>query len=802
MDPYIFPVSFAQQRLWFLDRFDSGKSVYHLLNAIRFEGPLDLTALRKALNEILRRHESLRTSFVVVDDEPMQAIARELKLELPVVDLSSLSEHEAQAKIQRWCQTEGLLIITMHHIVSDGWSMGVFYRELATLYETYRDGRPSPLTELPIQYADYAVWQREFMQGEVLLSQLSYWTAHLTGAPAVLELATDWPRPAAQTFAGARLFNEVSEELANRLRAFSRGEGVTLFMTLLAAFDILLCRYSGQEDIVVGIPLAGRSKSELEDLIGLFVNTLPIRTELSGNPPFRELLHRVREASLGAYAHQEIPFDKLVEEMQPERSLSHSPLFQVIFALENTPATLDQKAIALQPLDADRGTARDDLSLFISDKGQALSAVWEYSTDLFSADTIRGMMSSYNTLLENILEQPSARIGDLDIWRGDERRQLLTNWNRERYEDPSAVCIHQQFAARVQLTPDAVAVVCGDDRLTYSELNARANQVAHWLQRHGVGPEVPVGVYVERSLETIVALVGILKSGGAYVPFDPGYPPDRLAFMFEDSRIQALLTQSKLLSTLPQPQSDRDGQTLRLCLDDWTELAGESTENPTAWVTPDNLAYVIYTSGSTGRPKGVEVIHKTVVHLFASTREKLGFRSGDVWTVVHSSAFDFSVWEIWGCLLQGGTLVIVPLEILQSPSDFFKLLCKEQVTILNQTPSALRELLAAREESLKRNQDWNVRLIVCGGDAMDLELAFELGRLEVPVWNFYGPTESSVWTTCGRIPSNQHDQSADDPRKNVQLPSIGSPLPDLQVYLLDRNLQPVPPLVPGEIFIG
>jgi amino acid adenylation domain-containing protein len=839
MKPFIFPASFAQQRLWFIDQFDPGKSLFHLLWALRFDGSVNLDALEQALNEVLKRHESLRTSFVTVDGEPMQAVARELKLELPVIDLRGLGK-EAEAEARRWWQREGelpfnlavapllrahlvristdenVLVITMHHIITDGWSMGVFVRELATLYGAFCAGQPSPLAELPVQYADYSVWQREWMQDEVLEGQLSYWTQHLAGAPAALELATDRPRPAVQTFAGARRYTEVPTGLADRLRAFSRREGVTPFMMLLAAFDVLLWRYSGQDDVVVGIPLAGRSKSELEGLIGLFVNTLPVRASLSGNPTFRELLQRVREAALGAYAHQEIPFDKLVEAMQPERSLSHAPIFQVVFALENTPLALDHQGVALQWLEVERGTARTDLSLFVSDKGGALSAVWEYSTDLFDDETIRGMISSYNILLESILREPAEKIGYLEIYSDAERHRLLTEWNSEETEPNPPACMQQVFEAQAELTPDAIALVFGDRRLTYQELNTRANQIAHYLQSRGVGPETPVGVYLERSDDLIVALLGVLKSGGAYVPLDPGYPADRLAFMLADARVPVLLTESKLLPGLAEMKGGMAAEIVPL--DDWSRFSGESTHNPASAVTPENLAYIIYTSGSTGRPKGVEVMHKTVVHLFRATRAKLGIRAGDIWTVVHSSAFDFSVWEIWGSLLQGGCLVMVPLEAVQSPADLFELLCREDVTVLSQTPSALRELLFARERARPRRKDWRVRLIICGGDALDQELALELGRLKVPVWNFYGPTESSVWTTCAQVAqtsvcdfssekqSQQESQTevyaTNESQTEVYATSIGPPLPDLQVYLLDQLLQPVPPGVAGELFIG
>ena len=863
MDPFIFPTSFAQQRLWFLDQFDPGKSVFHLLYALRFDGSLNFDALKAALNEVVRRHESLRTSFVMEDGEPRQAVARELSLEAPVIDLLTLEREDAETQAKRWWQMEGgrpfdlavgpllrahllriavddnVLVITMHHIISDGWSMGVFLRELATLYEAFADGRPSPLPELSLQYADYSVWQREWMSGEVLDGELAYWSEHLAGAPALLELATDRPRPPVQSSAGARQHTEVPGSLADRLRTFSRREGVTLFMTLLAAFDVLLWRYSGQDDIVVGVPFAGRSKSELEDLIGLFANTLPLRTQLSGSDTFRELVQRVRGAAVGAYAHQEIPFDKLVERLQPDRSLSHAPIFQVIFALENTPSPMVQKGVALQWLEVERGTARNDLSLFMSDKGAGLSAMWEYNTDLFDGETISEMMSSYHLLLEGVLENPTARISDLQIRKPEELQTLLTRWNPEHLNADQPLTIAQRFESQVELNPGQIAVICGDLSLTFTELNNRANQLAHRLQRMGVCPEAPVGVFLERSVETVIALLAILKAGGAYVPIDPGYPAERVAFMLEDSQVPILLTAEKFRSSLLPLSAPV------LCLDDHAEFSDEPAGNPSSTPNPDHLAYIIYTSGSTGKPKGVEVTHRSVVHLFDATKDRVGFLAGDVWTVVHSYAFDFSVWEIWGCLLQGGTLVVVPLETLQSPADLFELICREKVTVLNQTPSALRELLAARKQALEKSSDWKLRLIVCGGDALDQELALELGKLEIPVWNFYGPTESTVWTTCAPVeqtsvcssssktqpersePAKEHsnpeiqdassDLVLDDVAAATQSspfgqaeqtevrstsPSIGEPIRDLQVYLLDEYLQPVPVNVPGELFIG
>jgi amino acid adenylation domain-containing protein len=810
---YIFPASFAQQRLWFHDQLEPNLTVYNMPFAVRLHTRLDFSALQKSLQEIVSRHESLRTTFAAQDGRPVQVIARQLDLPLVVTDLSNfdgdkeaelqrLAHEEAgqlfdlqtgpllRARLVRVGEFENVLMITMHHIISDGWSMGVFLRELTTLYEAFAAGAPSPLAELPIQYADYAVWQREWLQGEILEENLSFWREHLRGAPTTLDLASDRPRPPAQTFRGARRYLEIPARLADRLRVFSRRENVTLFMTLLAAFDVLLWRYSRQTDFVVVSPIASRNRSELEGLIGYFANTLALRADLSGQPTFRELLRRVRETALDAYAHQDVPFDKLVEELRPDRSLSYLPLFQVIFAFENTPQPLESSELKMKWMEVDRGTSRCDLTLFVTDNGGGLACMWEYSTDLFDGETIERIIASYQTLLESVLENPDEKIAYLKILKETDRRRLIEEWNGEATAPGIDSCMPRLFEAQAEKTPEAIAVTCGDQNLTYRELNARANQLAHYLQTRGVGPETPVGVCAERSAEMIVALLGILKAGGAYVPLDPNYPSERLAFMLEDSSVPLLLTQRRLLDKLPE------GQTEIVCLDDWAALFEScSSENIPSCVTPENLAYVIYTSGSTGKPKGVEVTHRTVVHLFAATRDKLGFREGDVWTVVHSSAFDFSVWEIWGALLQGGTLIVVPLDIVQSPTEFFDLLCRERVNVLNQTPSALRELLRAREQA---QEDWRVRLIVCGGDALDQELASKLAQLQLPVWNFYGPTESTVWTTCGLVAQTSVCES----QTEVCATSIGRPIPDTHVYLLDEYLQPVPIGVPGELFIG
>ena len=535
------PLSFSQQRLWFLDQYEPNSSVYNIPSALRLRRSLNIGALEQSLNEIIRRHESLRTTFSVVDGEAVQVIAPSSELSLAVVDLRDHPEGEREeearqlareeagrpfdlaqgplfrSKLLRLDEDDYVLLLTMHHIGSDGWSMGVLHRELSVLYEAFSHGQPSPLADLPIQYADYAVWQREWLKGEVLDRQLSYWKKRLEGIPGVLNLPTDHPRPAVQSFRGKRQSIELSKELTQGLKALSRKEGVTLFMTLLAALQTLLYRYSGQEDIVVGSPIANRTRSEIEGLIGFFVNTLVLRTNFYGNPSFKELLARVREMALDAYAHQDLPFEKLVEELQPERSLSHSPLFQVMFVLQNAPSTaLTFEGLSASPVRIGAETAKFDLTLSMSETVEGLRGSLQYSTDLFDGATIARMSGHLQTLLEGIAANPDQRISQLPILTQAEKHQLLVEWNDTQRSYPGDKCIHELFEMQVEKTPDAVAVTFEDQQLTYREFNARANQLAHYLQQLGVGPEVLVGICMERSLEMVVALLGILKSGSAY----------------------------------------------------------------------------------------------------------------------------------------------------------------------------------------------------------------------------------------------------------------------------------------------
>ncbi|HVG44169.1 MAG TPA: condensation domain-containing protein, partial [Longimicrobium sp.] len=672
------PLSFAQERLWFIDRLEPGSAVYNVSAAWRLGGALDEAALERSLSEIVRRHEALRTTFAEVDGSPVQVIAPFGGFALPVEDLSGLGEADREAAVSRRAGEEArrpfdlaagplfrpvllrlgaedhLLLLSMHHVVSDGWSMGVLQRELDALYAAYREGRESPLPELPVQYADYAVWQREQLAGEVLDRQLAYWRERLAGAPELLELPTDRPRPAVQTYRGATVPMALSPELLERLQALGRSEGATLYMTLLGAFQVLLSKYAGSEDVVVGSPIAGRTRGEVEELIGFFVNTLVLRTDLSGDPSFREVLRQVREATLGAYAHQEVPFEKLVAELQPERSMSHSPLFQVMFALQNVEGQLNVSGV-----DTGHVSARFDLSLTLAATPQGLQGGLIYSTDLFERGTAERMLGHLARVLEQAAADADVRLSQLELLGEAERALVLEEWNRTDAEVPADRCVHELFEAQAARTPGATAVVYEGEALSYAELNARANQLAHHLARCGVGPEVRVGLCLDRGVEMVVSILAVLKAGGAYVPLDPAYPAERLAFTLSDAGVPVVLAQEKVRAALAVP----DGVELISLDAARAEIAAESAENPESGAGPDSLAYVIYTSGSTGTPKGALIEHRNVARLFSATEAWFGFGPDDVWTLFHSYAFDFSVWELWGALLHGGRVVVVPIDV-------------------------------------------------------------------------------------------------------------------------------------------
>ena len=805
------PLSFAQQRLWFLEQLDPNSPLYNIPKAVRIQGVLNMDALQQALDAIAARHEVLRTTFATIEGVPMQAIGNVQPVALSIGDLGQGPEAEREAELQRQLTREAqrpfdlcrdlmlratlfrlgaaehVLLLTTHHIASDGWSAAVLIRELGAFYAAFATAEPVALSELPMQYADYAVWQRQWLQGEILEGQLAYWRAQLAGASPVLALPTDRPRPTMQTYHGTCQSWQLPPPLTAQLKALSRQEGVTLFMTLLAAWQTLLHRYSGQDDISVGSPIAGRTRVDTEPLIGFFVNTLVLRTHLGGNPTFRELLHRVREVAMGAYAHQDLPFEKLVEELQPERTLSHAPLFQVMFAFQNMPRqSLELPGLKVSPLEVDSGTAKFDLTLFLWEEAGGLRGTLEYNTDLFDEATISRMRGHFQTLLEGIVADPAQRLSDLPLLTEAERQQLLVEWNATQVEYPREGCLHQLFEAQVERTPNAIAAVCGGARLTYRELNQRANQLAHYLRTRGVGPEVLVGICVERSLELMVGLMGILKAGGAYVPLDPTYPKERLAFMLADSQVSVLLSQQQLLASLP----DHDAHVI--CLDsDWEPIATQSLANLDSGAGPDNLAYVIYTSGSTGTPKGTLITHHGLVNYLYWCLAAYPVEAG-CGSPVHSPlAFDATITALFSPLLVGRTVYLLP-ETSDLEAISAALRQTHDLSLIKITPAHLtllsQQLSPADVATL-------TRALVIGGENLTAEqIAF--WRQHAPatrIFNEYGPTETVVgcvvyevaadWSGAGSVP-------------------IGRPIPNMRVYVLDRHRQPVPIGVPGELYLG
>lgn len=805
-----FPLSFAQQRLWFLDQLQPGLSAYNIATALRITGSLNIPALEQSLNEIVRRHEVLRTTFTTVNNQPFQCIAPSLTLTLPLIDLRQLPPEERDVEVRRRANAEAqhpfnltgdpllratilkldaedyVVLFTMHHIISDGWSMGVLIQEVAAVYEAFCVGKPSPLPELPIQYADFAIWQREWLQGQVMETELAYWQQQLGNPPSLLQLPTDYPRPAIQTGQGATQIFSLSPNLTDALKALSRQENVTLFMTLLAAFTTLLHRYTGQDDILVGSPIANRNRAEVEGLIGFFVNTLVLRNHLSGNLSFRELLSQVQEVCLGAYAHQNLPFEKLVEALNLERNLSHNPLFQVMFALQNAPQEdLAISGLTVSPLQVETGTAQFDLSLNIVETQQGLIGSLNYSTDLFESATITRMVGHFQTLLEGIVANPNQRLGEIGLLTAREKQQLLVEWNDTHTDYPKDQCIYQLFEAQVERTPDAVAVVFEDQQLTYRELNARANQLAHYLQRLGVEPEVLVGICVERSLEMVVGLLGILKAGGAYVPLDPAYPQERLVFMLEDARVSVLLTREKLMSLLPEYEAKV------VYLDaDWQEITKESYRNPISQVTTQHLAYLIYTSGSTGKPKGVQILHSALVNFLSAMCLTPGLTQDDTLLSVTTLSFDIAALELYLPLIVGARLVIVSREVAADGTELLERLASSGATVMQATPATWRMLLAAGWEG-----NWLLK-ILCGGEALDGVLAHQLLERGTELWNLYGPTETTIWSATYKVEA-QENTAQQDP-----VIPIGRPIANTQFYVLNQYQQPVPVGVPGELNIG
>jgi amino acid adenylation domain-containing protein len=802
------PLSFAQQRLWFLDQWQPRNPAWNISSATRLTGRLDVTALRRAFDGVIGRQESLRTGFLVIDGQPVQIIHPPAPLPAPLIDLSALPEPLRGTEALRLADEDSLLpfdlsrdrlvraallrlgpeehfaLVTMHHIVSDGWSIGVFVHELGELYAAAVAGRPAALPELPVQVPDFAVWQREWLSGDRLEAQLKHWRQALAGAPLTVELPVTKPWPAARTAGGAAEPFVLPAIPTAELRTLSRREGGTVFITLLAAFGTLLHRYSGATDLLIGSPIAGRNRGELEGLIGFFVNTLVLRADLAGDPPFRQLLGRVRETMLDAQGHQDLPFEKLVEELRPERDPLRPPLVQVVLSFQNTPAvSMSLPGLELSSLQEHGTTARYDLLLSVNETEEGLAGYFEYSTDLFDAPAARRIAGHFAALLEAIAEDSGRPVSELPMLTGEERVQI----EAETAALPvfaSDEPLHHLFEASVARQPEAVAVTMEGESTTYAELNARANALAHQLRRMGVGPEVRVGLCAERSPGLIAGLLGILKAGGAYVPLDPDLPAERLAYLVADSKIRAAVCGPGLEGRISGVEI--------VGLDQGSVLS-----NFDGGARPDHAAYVIYTSGSTGRPKGVVVRHGEVARLLSATQPWFGFSPEDVWTLFHSYAFDFSVWEIWGALAFGGRLVIVPFAVSRSPEALHALLARERVTVLNQTPSAFRQLVQWEREQ-PAPAALALREVIFGGEALEPALLgpwFERhGDARPRMVNMYGITETTVHVTFRAV------READLATAPGSM--IGAPIPDLRIVLLDPQGQPVPDLVPGEIHVG
>jgi amino acid adenylation domain-containing protein len=810
------PLSFAQTRLWFLDRLEPGSTTYNLPFALRMEGELSPAVLAAVLGEVVRRHEVLRTVFAEREGEPEQVIAPpSRRWDLPLADLAALPAEAGWAESLRLAAAGAarpfdlargplfratllrlgaaghVLLLEIHHVVADGWSVGVLIREITALYGAAVAGLPSPLPELPLQYADFAVWQRGWLQGEELERQLAYWRQALAGAPATLDLPADRPLPALRSEAGARVSVAFASALREELAPFARRHEATPFMVLLAAFQALLCRLTGQEDLTVGSPVAGRSRAESEPLIGFFVNTLVMRGDLAGDPSFGELLARVRQTTLDAFAHQDLPFEQLVEELRPERQLAVHPLFQVLFAVQNAPlGTMELPGLTLSPLPFATRVAQFDLDLSFWDSADGLVADVGYRTDLFDPPTPRRLVRQLEVLLGAVLADPSLRLSAAPILTVEERQQLLVEWNPAPVAAAPAQLLHRRFEAQAARTPGAIALAVGEERLTYAGLDRLANRLAHHLQAAGVRPGDRVALRLERSAEMIAAILAVLKAGAAYVPLDPSHPAERLAETLADSGAALLITDGATEAGVRTVRLDSERREIN-------RRSGERLAGPE--LDAAFPAYVIYTSGSTGRPKGVVVSHASVDRLFTAAEPWFGFGADDVWSCFHSYAFDFSVWEIWGALFHGGRLVIVPYWESRSPDDFYRLLRREGVTVLSQTPAAFAQLLAAEEAALADAEpELALRWVIFGGEALEpARLApwfARHGDQRPGLVNMYGITETTVHVTWRRL--RGEDALAGGPS------AIGQPLSDLVVHLLDRHLQPSPIGVPGEIHVG
>lgn len=832
------PLTRTQERLLFIDQLDPNKSFYNLPGAFRLAGKLDIGALERSLNEIVRRHEILRATYHWEQGVPVQQINPSFVVNLPIISFVDRPPGEREAAMISFLETEGdrpfnlqegplvraalieladtehVLFFMTHHVIWDGWSFDILLSELAALYTAYVKGSTSPLPELPIQYVDFAVWHRQWMAGKRLQRELAYWHEQLKGELPVLQMPTDFPRPPRMTYNGAREWFSLSQETLTALSALSRKEGATLFMLLLAAFKTLLHRYTGQEDILVGTPIQGRTRPEIENLIGFFVNTLVLRTHVESTLNFRELLARVRSVCLGAYSHSHAPFEVLVNEHETTRDPSRTPLTQTFFTYQDTGTRSPMMGdISVKSVIRGIHQVETDLSLWVRNYGDRLDGAIDYRTDLFDASTIKRMLTHFETLLISILENPNQKISHLNIIPQAERNILLNEWSHTSHEYGATPSIQQLFETRVSQSPEATAVIFGDQQLSYRELNRRANQLAHFLHSLEMGPECLVGMCTDRSGDMLVGMLGILKAGAAYLPLDPSYPNDRLSYMLEDGRVAVLLTQRKWIEHLPEHR----GQVVFLD-SDWEKIAPENQPNPPEYATPENLAYVIYTSGSTGKPKGVMVSRRSLVNFTRAAIHEYGINASDRVLQFASYGFDVTVEEIFPYLVAGGTVVMRTEEMLATIPSLLQGSRDYALTVLD-LPTAYWHQLTYE---LATNSDLalpeTLRLVIFGGE--------EASPKRVAMWqsvvgaypqliNTYGPTETTVVATAYRIPESitisqdvddtvLQDYLTTDLESDIRLPvvPIGRPLNTYRLYVLDPNLQPAPIGVPGELYIG
>lgn len=801
--PQRVPLSFAQERLWILEQLEPNTAAHNIPVALRLEGALDIAAVEHSLNEIIRRHEVLRTQFHTVEGQPTQVISSASPMRLVLSDIGSVPAHRCDSHIHDFVREEAkrpfdlthgplirasllriasedhVLLLTLHHIVFDSWSVDILLRELTTVYRSFTAGDNSRLPELPAQYANYAIWQRRSSHEENFRQRLSYWRQNLASTPSGVELPTDHARPPVQTFRGSSQWVAFENSLAHGLRELSRRESVTFFVTLLAAFNVLLYRYSGQDEIVVGTLTPNRDLLEAQELIGLFENMLVQRNDLSGDPSFIELLHRVRATADNASAN-EIPFEKLVAELRPQRDLSRNPLFQIMFELRTVPQEDSSvPGLIVSPIEGENGTARFDLTVTMCESEDGLRARFGYNTDLFDESTISRMTEHFQRLLQGVIENPERPISQLPLLTESEKQKILIEWNRTAASYPD-VGVQQLIERQAELTPGAVAIVFQNHHLTYRELNARANQLAHYLKKADVGPDVLVGLCAERSLDMVVGVLGVLKAGGAYVPLDPAYPKDRVAYILEDAHAPVLLTQQSLLPNLP-----KISEALILLDTDWNQISKESTENLPPQSTAHDLAYVIYTSGSTGKPKGVQIEHRAVVNFLTSMRQVPGLLPEDVLLAVTTLSFDIAGLELYLPLTTGARLVVASREQCTDGKLLARLMEQCRVTVMQATPATWRLLL---DTNWKGNSKLKV---LCGGEGFPRELAEQLLPRCESLWNMYGPTETTIYSSVHGVLSGE----------SGTVP-IGKPIANTQMYILDSRMEPVPVGVAGELYIG